>query len=50
MKVKQVQESIKLKENESCGESHRTDNREGKNGVIHETLGEGNEKLKTTLL
>jgi len=50
MQVKQLQESIKLKENEVCGESHRNDDCECKNWVMHATLGKGSEKIKTTIL
>jgi len=50
MQVKQVHESIKLKENKACEGSHCNGDRSCKNKKIHATLGKGILKLETTLM
>lgn len=49
MQTKQVQDSIKLKNIEACGESFCNDDHYCKNWVMHATLDKDNEKHKTTL-
>lgn len=50
MHVKQVQEPIKLKENETREESFCNGNCSCKNGKTYSTLHKGNLKLEKTLL